>query len=541
LLIGLVVGLAVALVSVLFRFLWGFSKGFILGGGLWVFLLSGLALLSGLLVVRVIARERAGGCGTHRVVEAYNFGGGFLGFRESIGRTLASVLTIGLGGSAGMEGPSLLLGGGIASSLYRLLGLSSGEGSIYMLAGAAAGLSAIFKAPLTGILFALEIPFQRDLAKEAFIPATFSSVVAYLVSVSFLGGERVFPKISGDVAVSLEVLAHSAVLGVLAGLFARLFIWFYEWLGRFRFEGFSAPLIGGILLGIIGMFAPQVLGLGYESIHAVLSGEAASWGASFILLLLFLKIFATSVTLNMGGSGGLFVPSLFVGAMLGAAYSRIALGADNAVLIMCGMAGVVAAGNKTLLASVALVAETAGTSSIMASLVAATVAYYVSGEYSFYRDVQPARELGEEKILLRVLHRAAPGAESLGRVRVREVMERGACLISQERSIREAFETLRKNRGGPCFVVDYSGIVLGELGLDDVLTVPEEKWGLPVKFASLRKPLTVDGETSLRELLDKMIETGEHHAVVVDASGKIMGYVSWFLLLSKLAELLRKN
>lgn len=388
LLVGLAVGLAVVLVSTLYEFLWSFSRHFILRGGFWPLLFGCLALLSGLLVVKAVAGEKAGGCGTHRLIEAYNFKEGSLGFRESLGRTLASVLTIGLGGSAGMEGPSLLLGGGIASSLHRLLRPRGEEERVYVLAGAAAGLSAIFRAPLTGILFALEIPFQRDLAKEAFVPATFSSIAAYLVSASFLGVERVFPAIGGGVTLSLELLAHSAALGVLAGFTAKLFVWVYEQLSRFRRGAFPATLVGGALLGLIGVVAPQALGLGYDSIHAVLSGEAGSWTATFLLLLLSLKILATSITLSMGGSGGLFVPSLFVGAMLGAAYSRIALGADNAILAMCGMAGVVAAGNKTLLASVALVAETAGTPSLMTSLITATVAYYVSGSSSFYRDVQ---------------------------------------------------------------------------------------------------------------------------------------------------------
>jgi CIC family chloride channel protein len=538
--IGLTVGLAVVLVDVLYGFLWGFSESFISRGGFWPLLFGCLALPSGLLVVRVVAGEKAGGCGTHRLIEAYNFGDGFLGFRESLGRALASAVTIGLGGSAGMEGPSLLLGGGVASSLYGLSRLKGEERRVYALAGAAAGLSAIFRAPLTGILFALEIPFQRDLVKEAFIPATFSSVVAYFVSVSFLGGERVFPAISGSVTLSLGILAHSVVLGVLAGFAARFFVWFYEWLGRFRLESFPTPLIGGALLGLVGMFAPHVLGLGYDSIHAVLSGEAESWSVPFMLLLLFLKVFATSATLNMGGSGGLFVPSLFIGAMLGAAYSRIALRADNAVLVMCGMAGVVAAGNKTLLASVALVAETAGTSSVMASLITATVAYHVSGNTSFYRDVQPVRELGEEKTLFQILRREDLSGKFLNKTLVKNVMSREACLIGGERSIREAFEILRKNASRACIVVDDAGIVLGELRLEDVLTVPEEKWNLPVRYASLKKPLTINGDFSLRELLDKMIETGENHALVVDVSGKFIGYISLPLLMNKLVGLLDK-
>ncbi|MEM0306914.1 MAG: chloride channel protein [Thermofilum sp.] len=538
--VGIVVGLSIVAVSIVFRALWEFSSRFLFYGSLWALLFGFLALACGLMVVRLVAGGEKGGCGTHRVVESYNFGDGFLGFRDSVERTLASVVTIGLGGSAGMEGPSLLLGGGVASSLYRLFGLEIGEARVYMLAGAAAGLSAIFRAPLTGILFALEIPFQRDLAKEAFIPATFSSVSAYLLTVMLLGTEKIFPAMGGGEYVSLQVLLHSFVLGVLAGLVSLFFVWLYEGLGRFRLEGFSGPLVGGLLLGLTGMAVPGVLGLGYDSIHAVLSGEASSWSVAFILLLLFAKVFATSVTLNMGGSGGLFVPSLFVGAMLGAAYSRVTLGRDNAVLVMAGMASVVAAGNKTLLASIALVAETTGASSIIPSLVASTVSYYVSGRSSFYRDVQPIRELEEEKPFFKILSDLGR-TRLLYRIRVKDVMTRDVCLISEEEMISNAINLLKKAPEEPCFVVDSSGNLLGEVVLPDLLALPEDKWGMSLAFAPLKKPEVVSENTPLKELIEKMVETGKSHFLVMNDEGKISGYVSWIILLTRLDEVIKSS
>jgi H+/Cl- antiporter ClcA len=151
-----------------------------------------IALLGGYLTVKFFAENKGCGCGTELVIERYHYKSGFVSLRDTISRTLASVITISFGGSAGLEGPSLLLGGGLSSFITRKLKLSQKDVKALFLCGAAAGFSAIFKAPLTGILLALEIPYKRDVETEVFIPASIASVTAYFTSTITLGTETIF-------------------------------------------------------------------------------------------------------------------------------------------------------------------------------------------------------------------------------------------------------------------------------------------------------------------------------------------------------------
>lgn len=156
--IGLLVGLATVAIYVLHDLLWSIRGTLVSRWEYCAVLFAVAGMLGAYLIIRASTGKEGCGCGTHRLLEVYHYEGGMLSDKETFGRTLAAVVTIGFGGSAGMEGPSLLLGGGIASSIGRRLRLEPVSMKIYLLSGVAAGFSAIFKAPLTGILFALEIP-----------------------------------------------------------------------------------------------------------------------------------------------------------------------------------------------------------------------------------------------------------------------------------------------------------------------------------------------------------------------------------------------
>ncbi|MGC8940294.1 MAG: chloride channel protein, partial [Candidatus Bathyarchaeia archaeon] len=170
LILGFVIGLAIFLLVYIYNVLNSVSFFIISWNSMLLLASTTVALLGGYLTIIFLAENKKCGCGTELVIERYHFKSGFISLRDTIGRTLASAITIGFGGSAGLEGPSLLLGGGIASFITRRLKLSQNDVKKLFLCGAAAGFSAIFKAPLTGILFALEIPYKRDVETEVFIP-----------------------------------------------------------------------------------------------------------------------------------------------------------------------------------------------------------------------------------------------------------------------------------------------------------------------------------------------------------------------------------
>jgi CIC family chloride channel protein len=193
LILGFVIGLAIFLLVNIYRLLNSASLLVVNWNPLLLLASAIIALLGGYLTIRLLAESKECGCGTELVIERYHSRSGFVSLRDTISKTLASAITIGFGGSAGLEGPSLLLGGGISSFITRKLGLNQKDIKKLFLCGAAAGFSAIFKAPLTGILFALEIPYKRDVETEVFIPASIASITAYFTSAVTLGTETIFP------------------------------------------------------------------------------------------------------------------------------------------------------------------------------------------------------------------------------------------------------------------------------------------------------------------------------------------------------------
>jgi len=223
-----------------------------------------IALLGGYLTVKFFAENKGCGCGTELVIERYHYKSGFVSLRDTISRTLASVITISFGGSAGLEGPSLLLGGGLSSFITRKLKLSQKDVKALFLCGAAAGFSAIFKAPLTGILLALEIPYKRDVETEVFIPASIASVTAYFTSTITLGTETIF---SSSIFTSPTFLAllHSIFVGVLTALVALAFMETFEKASVMsnrlltRFPVLLTSGFVGLMLGVIGLFYPETL------------------------------------------------------------------------------------------------------------------------------------------------------------------------------------------------------------------------------------------------------------------------------------------
>jgi CIC family chloride channel protein len=389
--LGFVIGLFILLLFDLYRLLYSASLLIVSWNPLLRLLCTFIALFGGYLIVRLLAEDKGCGCGTDLVIERYHLRSGFLSLRDTISKTLASAVTIGFGGSAGLEGPSLLLGGGLSSFITRKLRLSQKDVRKLFLCGAAAGFSAIFKAPLTGILLALEIPYKRDVETEVFIPASIASITAYLTSAVALGTETIFPN-PPFLYSPPPILMHAILLGILAALVALAFLEIFDKTNTLvkkiasRLSMSYIAVVGGLIVGVIGLFYPEALGLGYDFIHKTTVAKLGEIDLSTLIAALLFKIVATSITLNFGGSGGLFVPSLYVGGTLGLIYAQTLNIETPTVCVMLAMAAVLAATSKTLLTSITLVAETVGPSFIISAIVSAAVSYFLSGNRSFYKN-----------------------------------------------------------------------------------------------------------------------------------------------------------
>jgi chloride channel protein, CIC family len=335
---------------------------------------------------------------TEEVIRSYHEHEGRVDVRSFLPKVAAAILTVGFGGSAALEGPSIYAGGAIGSWLFtrlRRFRLSDRERRIMLICGAAAGMSAVFRAPLTGIVFALEMPYRDDLAHEALVPSLIASVVAFVTLSSFMGAAPLF-NFSGAASFTRVDLYWSALLGLLAGLVAMAFVIAFRHARRFFV---ASPLphwaklaLGGLLTGMCGLLFLRLypghltpLGPNYDAVDVLLNQHHSS---SQLVVFGVLKLAATLFTLGSGGVSAMFVPLFLTGGSMGAAFGQsIVHSATPGLYAAVGMAAFLAAGYKTPLAAVVFVAEaTGGHAFIVPALIGAAVAYAVSGDASASAD-----------------------------------------------------------------------------------------------------------------------------------------------------------
>ena len=264
--------------------------------------------------------------GVHRVMHSVALKAGKIRKRTLLTCSTTSALTIGSGGSAGREGPTVQIGSAVGSALGNFFHLSRERVRVLVGCGAAAGIAASFNAPLAGVLFALEI-ILGDFAIHTFSPIIVAAVIGTATGRALEGNEITFQVPSHELVSYSEIIFY-LFLGLLCGLVSRLFTLFYFkshdfFQKKVHIPKFLKPALGGLFVGLISIGFPAILGNGYEFMEKALSGELL-WGMAFILI--FLKIFSTSVTLGSGGLGGVFAPSLFIGAMLGSAFGALVHG-----------------------------------------------------------------------------------------------------------------------------------------------------------------------------------------------------------------------
>lgn len=283
--------------------------------------------LGGLLmspIVRYIAPE-AKGHGVPEVMAAVARQGGIIKFKVGIAKAVSSAITIASGGSAGREGPIIQIGAAIGSSVARFLRVSGRRLRIFVGCGAAAGMASTFNAPIAGTLFAVEV-ILGEFGLLQFSPIVMAAVTATVVSRGFWGSEPVFEVPGYQLNHPLELILYLG-LGILCGVVSVAFIRSLAWseekteqLQRLPF--WVKPTAGGLGLGIIAVALPHVMGDGYSTVDLALNGRMGFW---LLAALLVLKIAATCLTLGSGGSGGVFAPSMFIGAMTGGLVGHIAL------------------------------------------------------------------------------------------------------------------------------------------------------------------------------------------------------------------------
>ena len=362
------------------------------GLGIWFVLV--VPVLGGLLYGPLIYRfaREARGHGVPEVMLAVAENGGRIRPPVTIVKALASAITIGVGGSVGREGPIVQIGSALASTLGQLVRMSESRLRIIVACGAAGGIAATFNAPLTGLFFGFEIVL-REFSLDALVATSLAAVTGDLISRTMFGSAPFFAQIPHGLSVTSDTTyLLVAVLALAAGLIGIGFKTFLYWLEDFvdeLWEGrpeWARPAVGGIALGVLLLAVPQMYGVGYPVMNNVIGGHVV---VGLIILFLVSKVLATSLTLSIGGSGGVFAPSLFIGAMAGMAFGTLVNGlfgpavGPPALYAVVAMGGVFAAAAQAPLTAIASVAEMTANFGITLPImltcgIAAAVSKYIS-------------------------------------------------------------------------------------------------------------------------------------------------------------------
>ena len=358
-------------------------------------------------LITYLYAPEAVGEGTDAVIDSYHRQQGRIRNRIPIVKTIASTLTIGAGGSAGREGPITQIGAGFGSYLADRLKLDDNGRRMMLLCGAAGGLGSIFRSPFGGALFAISVLYKKDSEFESLVPAFISSIIAYSVFCSVFGWGSLFTTPDYTFTHPAELL-FDAVLGLLCGLVGiihiRIFHGMRDLFNKFEIKNYFKPMIGGLLLGLLVLLMQQTSGCGYElfgggydSIQSAIDGNLA---LNVLILLAIAKIIATSFTLGSGGSGGVFAPSLAIGAALGGAFGVLAHDLFPGIIgdlqstsfVLVGMAAILSGVAHVPIAAIVMVSELTGNYNLLPPLMfASTLAYLVTSDWAIYEKQVPAR------------------------------------------------------------------------------------------------------------------------------------------------------
>ena len=410
--------------------------------------------------------------GVHKVMHAVALNDGKVRKRTIASCAVTSSITIGSGGSAGREGPTVQIGAAVGSTIGQLLHLSTERMRVLVGCGAAAGIAASFNAPLAGVLFALEI-ILGDFAIHTFSPIIIASVIGTVTGRALEGNEVTFNVPVHELVHPTEIIFYLA-LGMLCGIVARLFTFMYFYIQQVFEEKLKTadiykPAIGGLIVGMISIFMPQILGNGYDVMEQALTGQMF-WGLAFLLV--FMKIICTSITLGSGGMGGVFAPSLFIGAMVGTAFGSSVhfifptLSASAETYSVVGMGAVAGAVMQAPLTNILMLFELTNDYTlilpIMATCIAASYTYQRFTKHSIYM----------QNLLNKGINiRHGREASIMNSIKVQDVMSTDITTIAQEMPFRKILETISYSKNFYFPVLDNRGDMTGILSFSDIREV----------------------------------------------------------------------
>lgn len=406
--------------------------------------------------------------GVDGLIETVSLRGAHLNLRDSFLEVFASIISISSGGSLGKEAPGILAGAGTGAFLGRILKSPERQLQILLGCGAAGGIAAAFNAPLAGVVFVVEVIYG-ELETNTFIPLVISSVFATLVSSTVFGVATL--QIPSYLLVSpYKEFALYLILGLLAGIVSTILIrtlyYTKDFFSKIPLHPIFKPALGGLAVGIIGLFYPRILGLGYGVITDAISNQ---FTFKLMIVLLFLKILAFSLSLGSGGSGGSIVPSLFVGAMLGGAFGTVAnfffpgVVAESGAYALVGMGAVFAGTVRAPLTAILILFEITRDYNMILPLMFACVLSNVMSN-TLYPESIFTESLRRKGFKIR----KGREVDIMSSMYVRDAMITQVQTVSEEKSIEALTILMQASRHLGFPVLDSKGKLSGIVTLSDL-------------------------------------------------------------------------
>ena len=556
LILSFMVGILTALAASLLKFLIEYIKHFLTEnfdstGVNWLYLVYPVVgiLLTGLFIRNVVRDDISHG--VTKILYAISRRQSRIKRHNTWSSLFASAITIGFGGSVGAEAPIVLTGSAIGSNLGSTFKMEHRTLMLLVGCGAAGAVAGIFKAPIAGLVFTLEV-LMIDLTMGSLLPLLVSSVTAATVAYILHGTEAMF-EFHMDEPFLMERIPAVLLLGILCGLVALYFTRTMNWIeGNFR--RYSNPyvklVIGGAMLSILIFMFPSLYGEGYDVIHMLLNGtSAADWDKVmdnsifygygnlllvYLALVVLFKVFATSATNGGGGCGGTFAPSLFLGCIVGFVFSHFCYGYSLAPVIsdnipeknfaLLGMAGMMSGVRQAPWTGIFLIAELTGGYDLFLPLMMVSVSAYLTimifEPHSIY-----SMRLAQKGEL--VTHHKDKSVLTL--MNIESVVETDFEQVHPENDLGEMVKVISKAKRNMFPVVDARGVLLGIVVLDDIRNImfrQELYHRFNVGRFMVIPPARILMEDSMEEVMRKFDETKAWNLPVVDEEGKYKGFLS---------------
>lgn len=472
---------------------------------------------------------------------------------------LTSAITVGFGGSAGLEAPIVVTGSAVGSNVGRAMKFSYKERTLMLASGAAAGIAAVFNAPITGVLFAIEVLLVEATVKE-FIPIIISAVAGALCSKIVLGEDILFIFKLRE-AFNYHNVPYYILLGIFSGFIALYYAKMTHYIdsifSKFKKHIYAKAFVGGTVLALMILLFPSLFGEGYQSIKLMASGNSSEifhnsivsnllsnewFFIIFVGLLALIKVIATSVTLGSGGNGGNFAPSLFVGAYFGFFFSRLinklqiaSLPESNFILV--GMAGILSGVFYAPFTGIFLIAEiTGGYELIIPLMIVSAFSFLICKHFEPYS--MDNKKLAEKGRILT----DDKDSNVLTLLKTSRIIEDDILIIEVRQHLGDLVELIKKSHRNIYAVVNISGQLVGIIELDDVREImfkPELYHIVTVKHLMKNPKAVIHADEDMKNVMRKFDYSNSWNLPIIDEDGLYIGFVSKANIFNNYRKLLK--